>query len=79
VFAKKVKLTEKYHAAMTNSATADSVAANPENVMHFKMIMFGLPIALFVIAIIVFAKKVKLTEKYHADIVDELTQKLENK
>lgn len=65
--------------AMTNSATADSVAANPENVIHFKMIMFGLPIALFVIAIIVFAKKVKLTEKYHADIVDELTQKLENK
>lgn len=63
--------------AMTNNATAESVAANPSNVINFKIIMFGVPIALFIGSILVFAKKVKLTEKYHAEIVDELTQKLE--
>ncbi|RTL00851.1 MAG: lactose permease [Proteobacteria bacterium] len=62
--------------AMTNNATAESVAAVPGSVLKFKLMMFGVPIILFILAIIVFAKKVKLTEQFHAKIVEQLCNKL---
>lgn len=62
--------------AMTNNATAQSVAAVTGNVIKFKFVMFGLPIILFILALLVFGKKVKLTEKFHEKVVDELCVKL---
>lgn len=62
--------------AMTNNATAQSVAAAPGNVMKFKIIMFGIPIILFILSVIVFMKKVKLTEKFHDEVLDKLCTKL---
>lgn len=62
--------------AMTNNATAQSVAANPANILKFKVVMFGVPIILFIISIIIFAKKVKLTEKFHDNVLDQLCTKL---
>lgn len=62
--------------AMTNNATAQSVASVPGNVVKFKIIMFGIPIVLFILSIIVFTIKVKLTEKFHVKVLDELCAKL---
>lgn len=62
--------------AMTNNATAQSVAAVPENVLKFKVVMFGVPVILFIISIIIFTRKVKLTEKFHVKVLDELCVKL---
>lgn len=62
--------------AMTNNATAQTVASIPGNVLKFKLVMFGLPIILFVLAIVVFIKRVKLTEQFHAGIVEQLCSKL---
>lgn len=63
---------------MTNNATANTVAANTNNIIHFKIMMFALPIALFIVSLI-FMKKVKLTEEFHEKIVNQLYEKLENK
>ena len=62
--------------AMTNNATAQSVAAIPANIVKFKIVMFGVPIVLFIISIIIFARKVKLTEKFHDKVLDQLCTKL---
>jgi lactose/raffinose/galactose permease len=62
--------------AMTNNATAQSVAAMPANIVKFKIVMFGVPIVLFIISIIIFARKVKLTEKFHDKVLDQLCTKL---
>lgn len=62
--------------AMTNNATAQSVAAIPGNILKFKIIMFAVPIALFILAVIVFIKKVKLTEKFHDQVLEQLCSKL---
>src|SRR5690606_7481135 len=50
--------------AMTNNATAESVAAMPGNILKFKIVMFGIPVILFILSIIVFIKKVQLTEAF---------------
>ncbi len=62
--------------AMTNNATAQSVAAIPSNVIKFKIVMFGVPIVFFILASIIFAKKVKLTEKFHDNVLNDLCVKL---
>jgi len=62
--------------AMTNNATAQSVAAVPENVLKFKIVMFGVPCILLIISILVFIKKVNLTEAFHVKVLDELCAKL---
>ena len=59
-------------AGMTTGATAQSITSHGR--MIFKLCMFGFPALMLIIAGIVFAKKVLLTEKKHAEIVDKLEQ-----
>ena len=58
---------------MVSGATADTIT--PENLMHFKMIMFGAPIVFLVVATFLYRAKVTLTEEEHARIVKELEEK----
>jgi lactose/raffinose/galactose permease len=62
--------------SMTNDATATSVAAHPQNIANFKIMMFGIPLALLIISTFVFFKKVTLDEKTHEKIVVELEGRL---
>lgn len=57
-------------AGMTTGATASSITAAGKT--NFKLLMFAVPAVLLVIAIVVFAKKVILSEAKHAEIVAEL-------
>ncbi|MCD7112145.1 glycoside-pentoside-hexuronide (GPH):cation symporter [Limosilactobacillus agrestis] len=57
-------------AGMTGGATAATVTAH--GVSIFKIYMFLIPIALILVGIIIFALKVKLDEKSHAQIVTKL-------
>ncbi|MBA5813293.1 MFS transporter [Leuconostoc lactis] len=57
-------------AGMTTGATAASVSASGQ--VTFKLIMFGLPIVIILIGTYVFYRRVTLTEKKHAEIVDQL-------
>jgi lactose/raffinose/galactose permease len=63
--------------AMTTGATAETVAADPQNIINFKIIMFGVPLVLLVISLVTFMKKVTLDEKQHAQIVAELEADIE--
>ncbi|USI46613.1 glycoside-pentoside-hexuronide (GPH):cation symporter [Leuconostoc mesenteroides] len=57
-------------AGMTTGATASSVTGSGQFI--FKTIMFGLPIVIILIGTYVFYRKVTLTERKHAEIVDQL-------
>lgn len=57
-------------AGMTTGATAASITAAGK--MNFKLLMFGVPAIMLIIAIVVFRAKVILSEKKHAEIVAEL-------
>lgn len=57
---------------MTGKATAASISAG--DVMTFKLIMFAVPIALIIVATVMFKKKVTLDEAQHAAIVRELEE-----
>lgn len=57
-------------AGMTTGATASSVTGAGQSI--FKTIMFGLPIVIILIGTYVFYRKVTLTERKHAEIVDQL-------
>lgn len=59
-------------AGMTTGATAQSITSHGRLV--FKLCMFGFPALMLIIAGIIFAKKVLLTEERHAEIVDKLEQ-----
>lgn len=61
---------------MTGNATASSISAH--GVHTFKMYAFYLPAALMIFSLIVFALKVTLTEKKHAQIVAELEEQIKN-
>lgn len=61
-------------AGMTGNATAKDITTH--QVATFNAYAFILPGILMVFAIVVFAWKVKLTEKMHEDIVNELEAKL---
>ncbi|WP_251717551.1 glycoside-pentoside-hexuronide (GPH):cation symporter [Lactobacillus agrestimuris] len=64
-------------AGMTTGATAQSITDHGKFV--FKLCMFGFPAIMLVIAVIIFAKKVLLTEEKHAEIVNQLERKLSQK
>lgn len=57
-------------AGMTTGATASTITAHGQTV--FKLAMFAFPAAMLLIAVLIFAKKVLLTEEKHAEIVDQL-------
>lgn len=57
-------------AGMTTGATASSITAAGQ--FKFKLMMFGLPAVMLIIVVAVFRAKVILSEKKHAEIVDEL-------
>lgn len=60
-------------AGMTGAATAADITA--AGVMHFKVFMLYVPMALVILSAIVFAVKITLTESKHAEIVDKLKAK----
>lgn len=57
-------------AGMTGSATAATVSA--AGVAKFKFLMFGVPALLIIVGAILYFSKVKMDEKMHARIVDQL-------
>lgn len=57
-------------AGMTAGANAGDITARGQ--MIFKLMMFGLPAVMVLLGTFIFFKKVKLDEKMHAQIVDEL-------
>lgn len=57
-------------AGMTAGATTGDVTSHGQAI--FKLMMFGVPAAMILIGAFIFFKKVKLDEKMHAEIVDEL-------
>lgn len=60
---------------MTAGATADTIT--PENLAHFKYVMFAAPFVFIVLGAILYRAKVTLTEREHARIVLELEEKWE--
>ncbi|MEE8737782.1 MAG: glycoside-pentoside-hexuronide (GPH):cation symporter [Bifidobacterium sp.] len=58
---------------MTGAATAANITV--AGVMHFKVFMLYVPMVLVVLSAIVFAVKITLSERKHAEIVDELKAK----
>lgn len=61
-------------AGMTGAATAADMTA--KDIRTFDSMAFYIPMALAILSIIVFLTKVKLSEKQHAAIVEELKDKL---
>ncbi|AVK61346.1 phosphotransferase enzyme IIA component [Lactobacillus sp. CBA3605] len=61
-------------AGMTGSATAADISAH--NIHMFELLAFYTPLVCSILALVVFMFKVKITEKTHAEIVDELQAKL---
>lgn len=61
-------------AGMTGSATAADITA--KNIHMFKVFAFYSPLFFSILALIIFMFKVKITEKKHAEIVEELEMKL---
>ena len=61
-------------AGMTGSATAKDMTS--ANIHTFQVYAFYVPLVLIVLSLLVFMLKVKLDEKMHAQIVDELEVKL---
>ena len=61
-------------AGMTGSATAKDMTS--VNIHTFQVYAFYVPLVLIVLSLLVFMLKVKLDEKMHAQIVDELEAKL---
>ncbi|GAY72388.1 lactose and galactose permease, GPH translocator family [Lentilactobacillus kosonis] len=57
-------------AGMTSGASASDITSGGR--LAFKFMMFGIPAIMFLIATVLFSRKVKLDEKMHAKIVDEL-------
>ena len=61
-------------AGMTGNATAADMT--PANIHTFEVCAFYAPLVLIVISLLVFAFKVKINEKMHAEIVEQLEAKL---
>ena len=61
-------------AGMTGSATAADMT--PANIHTFEVCAFYVPLVLIVLSLLVFTFKVKISEKMHAEIVEQLEAKL---
>ena len=62
------------HAGMIGSAKPSSISSG--ELLTFKTYMFYTPIVLIIIAALVYLLKVSLTEKKHAEVVNDLEKKL---
>ncbi|MFT8638982.1 glycoside-pentoside-hexuronide (GPH):cation symporter [Bifidobacterium sp.] len=62
-------------AGMTGSATAADITAT--GVLHFKVFMLYIPMVFVIVAAVLFAVKITLTERRHAEIVKELEAKFD--
>ena len=62
---------------MTTGATAASITAHDQLIS--KCCMFGIPAIMMIISLIIFMKKVDLTEDMHAEILAKLEAKMEEK
>lgn len=63
-------------AGMTGTATAADMTAH--DIHTFDSLAFYIPLAFAILAVIVFLSKVTLSEKKHAEVVEELKDKLAN-
>lgn len=64
-------------AGMTTGATASSITNHEQTI--FKLCMFVFPAIMLLVSVIIFARKVLLTEEKHAQIVNELEKKFSKK
>lgn len=62
-------------AGMTGSAKPSDITNS--GLLQFRMYMFFVPMALIIVAALIFMSKIKLTEAKHAEIVTELKKKLD--
>lgn len=53
-------------------ATPESVAADPQHLVNFKILMVGVPVLFMLISVLLYKAKVTITEAKHAEIVKEL-------
>ncbi|MFT8536836.1 glycoside-pentoside-hexuronide (GPH):cation symporter [Bifidobacterium aquikefiri] len=60
-------------AGMTGAATAADITAS--GILHFKVFMLYIPMVFVIVAAIIFAVKITLTERRHAEIAHELETK----
>ncbi|MDR2799620.1 MAG: glycoside-pentoside-hexuronide (GPH):cation symporter [Bifidobacteriaceae bacterium] len=56
-------------------ATSETFAANPQNLINFKILMIGLPALFMLISAALYKTKVKIDEKMHEKIVKELEER----
>jgi len=59
---------------MTGNAKPSDISTS--GLLQFKMFMFYIPIILLIISAFVYFKKISLSEKRHAEIVNDLEKKL---
>ncbi|MDR2748994.1 MAG: glycoside-pentoside-hexuronide (GPH):cation symporter [Bifidobacteriaceae bacterium] len=57
---------------MNQGSTANTVAANSQNLINFKILMIVIPLICLVVSGLIYWKKVKIDEKMHAKIIKEL-------
>lgn len=73
-FANGVVMVAALQSGMTGNAKPSDISAS--GLLQFKMFMFYIPIILLIISAFVYFKKISLSEKRHAEIVNDLEKKL---
>lgn len=73
-FANGVVMLAALQSGMTGNAKPSDISAS--GLLQFKMFIFYIPVILIIVAAIVYLTKIKLSEKKHAEIVNELETKL---
>lgn len=73
-FANGVVMLAALQSGMTGNAKPSDISAS--GLLQFKMFIFYIPIILIILAAIVYFGKIKLSEKRHAEIVEDLEKKL---
>lgn len=73
-FANGVVMVAALQSGMTGNAKPSDISTS--GLLQFKMFMFYIPIILLIISAFVYFKKISLSEKRHAEIVNDLEKKL---
>ncbi|MDR3116344.1 MAG: glycoside-pentoside-hexuronide (GPH):cation symporter [Bifidobacteriaceae bacterium] len=61
---------------MNQGSTAASVAVNPQNLINFKILFILIPFICLVISGLIYWRKVKINEAWHAKIIAELEERI---